>query len=335
MTLLRLMRLPQALSPASEVKFTAAAPVPFPVPADPAAPAKAEAVPPPPLQQSVASPVPILADAEPAPMPVRNGTSKTAPAPEPLLLAEDPPLPLLPDEEPTLTLSPIGDIPPMLTDEDESDLADEDDDLDSMTVPLPGDDDLDILMPEADALPSLLVTSADQHTETEDFMQVQQVAREAPTAPAAPPAMVPTQGDNDPPELIQLQKQWQEVINRMGSRAPSGVALVRDAKPMALHGQTFTLEFTSRFFVDKLAKNEKGRTTIEDVINKTLDVAPETYKIKCVMQGEGISANGPAKKISMPSPAPLAGAPQQDSALLDEVIAVFGGRVLDDPDAKG
>ncbi len=384
MTLLRLMRLPQALSPASEVKFAAIAPVPFPVPGEaapvpPAAPAPAKAVPPsvpapakavppsvpaepvpaprpvaakaevapppafaeaapvPPARAADAAPAasPAFAEAEAAPPALRNGTAKSAPTPEPTAPIDDMPLLLLPDEEPARTLSLIGDIPPLLSDEEESDLADDDDDVDDMAVPLPGDDDLDILMPEADALPSMMVTSADQHAETEDFMQVQQVARETPTAPAAPSLPPPSEDADTPPELLQLQKSWQEVINRMGSRAPSGVALVRDAKPTALHGHTFTLEFTSQFFVDRLAKNEKGRITIEDVINKTLDAAPETYKIKCIMQGEGGPANGAAKKVGMPSSAPRPAPTEADSALLDEVIAVFGGRVLDDTDAKG
>ncbi len=329
MTLLRLMRLPQALSPASEPKFAPVAPVPFPAPAEVApaplsVPAQAEAV---------LTPVPAQAEAAfPA---LRNGMAQSAPPSPPASLVDDAPLLMLPDEEPTLSISLIGDIPPMLTDEEESDLAEEDDDLDDLAVLLPGDDDLDILMPEADALPSLLVTSADQHSEAEDFMQVQQVARVAPTAPAAVLAPPPLDGDAAPPELTLLQKSWQEVINRMGSRAPSGVALVRDAKPTALHGHTFTLEFTSRFFVDKLAKNEKGRKTIEDVINKTLDAAPDTYQIKCVMQGEGGSGNGASKKPPAPNPTSRPAAPDADSALLDEVIAVFGGKVLDDTDAKG
>ncbi len=329
MTLLRLMRLPQALSPASEVKFAPAAPTPFPIAAEPA---------PTPLAVP-AEPAPILpavsAEPEAAPPATRNGMAHSAPTPQPSAPIEDMPLPLMPDEEPALTIALIGDIPPPLLDEDESDLAGEEDDLDDSIMPLPGDDDLDILLPEADALPSLLVTSGDQHAETDDFMQVQQVARTTPLAAAAALDTTPGAGDNVPPELAQLQKQWQEVINRMGSRAPSGVALVRDAKPTALHGHTFTLEFTSRFFVDKLAKNDKGRTTIEDVINKTLDAAPDAYKIKCVMQGEGGPLNGTAKR-STPAPSPSRpAAPEADSALLDEVIAVFGGKVLDDTDAKG
>ncbi len=351
MTLLRLMRLPQALSPASEVKFAPAAPAAFPTaaqpePAPPATRAKAEAAPP--SISTQAAPVPssmptkaepalplVSTQAEPAPPAPRNGAAKSAPTPAPLAPTDETLLSLLPDQEPEQTLTLIGDIPPMLSDEEESDLANEDDDLDDMAVPLPGDDDLDILLPEADALPSLLVTSADQHSETEDFMQVQQVARETPLASAATPAPMPSVGEEFASELAQLQKSWQEVINRMGSRAPSGVALVRDAKPVALHGHTFTLEFTSQFFVDRLAKNDKGRTTIEDVINKTLDAAPETYKIRCVMQGEGGPPNGTARKVSLPPSTPAPAHAEADSALLDEVIAVFGGRVLDDTDAKG
>lgn len=329
MTLLRLMRLPQALSPASEVKFTPAAPAAFPTAIEP------EATPPTNPAQAEPAPLSVPTQPEPAPPVARNGTAKSTPMPTPSLPSDETPLSLLPDEEPTSTLTLIGDIPPMLSDEEESDLAEYDDELDDANVPLPGDDDLDILLPEADAQPSLLVTSADQHSETEDFMQVQQVARETPTTSAAALAPMPTVGEEFPSELVQLQKSWQEVINRMGSRAPSGVALVRDAKPTALHGHIFTLEFTSQFFVDRLAKNDKGRTTIEDVINKTLDAAPETYKIRCVMQGEGGPSNGTARKMPTPPSTPAPAHAEADSALLDEVIAVFGGRVLEDTDAKG
>ena len=319
MTLLRLMRLPQA----------AANPTPYVAPVQPIAPVKADLVGAHGNAPSAAgSPVEIA----PSPAIIVPPAVVTA------LAADTLPPPLTEDELDDADASEDGDAA-------ESDLDDEDDTL-PLDVPLPGDDDLDTLpLDEAASLlaspssgasaPSLLVTSPDEHDAADDFMQVQQVAVTPPAAPVNGNGRVPEPAALDAPdELIQLQKSWQEVINRMSSK-PSTMALIKDAQPIALHGKTFTLRFSSQFFVDKLEKNERGRQVIEEAVNKTLRVEPETYRIKGVLEGDLPApkiGQGQAPRIRVVVPAP---APEPPSPFFDEVHAVFGGQILDDPDMKG
>ncbi len=293
MTLLRLMRLPTA-------------------PAVQAVPAPAE-----PVGAGLAPPFVTSLAAITAP-PAEKEQGEASPAPTSLLSAAPPDEDTLPEDTDLLDLDGAlsGDL-----------------DLDTL--------DIDAPMEEAEPglslldTPSLLVTSPAEHDAAEDFLQVQQVSATDAPLPEAPPPAPPA---DTPPELVQLQKSWQEVVNRMGSRSPSGVGLVKDAKPVALHGHAFTLQFTSRFFVDRMNGNERGRKTVEDIINKTLDAAPGTYTIRCILVGDGDSDEGreglsARMKKTPPAPSAPQSAPPDapaHSPLMDEVIAVFGGRVLDD-----
>ncbi|MBV9849675.1 MAG: DNA polymerase III subunit gamma/tau [Armatimonadetes bacterium] len=220
-------------------------------------------------------------------------------------------------------------LPPPLSAEEE----------DTLDVPLPGDADLDVLDYEDDDVPvSQIVTSAEEHEQAEDLLQVQQVAA-PPPAPAANGHAAPRPASDDgsaPEELTRLQKSWQEVINRVGSNKPAASALIKDGRAVALHGQTFTLEFSSSFNVDRITKNEAGRRMIEDQINRTLGEPEGTYKIKGVLRGDGGAPGKVAQGVSPRprGPEPTVARPAPLDPLMDEVIAVFGGRIEED-DAKG
>ncbi|MDQ2687160.1 MAG: DNA polymerase III subunit gamma/tau [Armatimonadota bacterium] len=301
MTLLRLMRLPQAAASPTTYVAPPVTPVIRPVAR---------------VETPSAKPEPPEAEMKPiAPAVV------TPPAP----VDETLPPPLT-EEELEETDTDEG------TDAGASDLTDDEDNALTLDVSLPGDDDLDTL--PTDDEPSLLVTSPTEHDAAEDFMQVQQVAVEPPPIPGNGHAPEPVPLDAAP-ELIQLQKSWQEVINRMSSK-PSTMALIKDAHPIALHGKTFTLRFTSRFFVDKLEKNERGRQVIEEAVNKTLRVEPETYRIKGVLEGDTppakIGQGQAPRAVRVATPAPV---PETPSQFFDEVHAVFGGQIIDDRDIKG
>jgi hypothetical protein len=212
----------------------------------------------------------------------------------------------------------------------------------------------------------------------DDLLQLQQVSVDetAPIAAPVKPAVTPGQ----PAALQKLQRSWQEVINRMTGRSPSGGTIVKDAAPIQLDGTVFLLRFSSRFHIDRLEKNDKGRKALEEIINKTLDAPPGTYKIRCVLAGQEpqrpasapaargqgeTSAAGPRAQSEAPPAAPrghaetpaatphshagtsaaamrgqaeappaLAPFPDPDSDLVEDVIAVFGGRIIED-DAKG
>ncbi len=220
------------------------------------------------------------------------------------------------------------DMPPPLADAELSDLAEDEDDGPAYTL-VPGDEDLD-------DLPSAIVTSEDdrvlqEELPEEDLMQVQQVAFEAPI----PVLIKPIQTPDAPPELLRLQKSWQEVLNLIGSRSPAGVQDVKAAKPVAVQDRSVILEFDNQFSFDRVQSKEKGRKMIEEIINRTLGVDPDTYKVKCVMHGQTLLTRG-ASQAPAPRPREMAAAVAADvpSPFVDEVIAVFGGRLLDDEDLK-
>ena len=220
------------------------------------------------------------------------------------------------------------DIPPPLADAELSDLAGDEDDSLAYTL-VPGDEELD-------DLPSVIVTSEDdrvllEELPEEDLMQVQQVAFEAPI----PVPVKPVQAPDAPPELLRLQKSWQEVLNLIGSRSPAGVQDVKAAKPVAMQDHSVILEFDNQFSFDRVQSKEKGRKMIEEIINRTLGVDPDTYKVKCVLHGQTLPTRGvsPAP-VSKPLGLAAAIAADVPGPFVDEVIAVFGGRLLDDEDLK-
>ncbi len=243
-----------------------------------------------------------------------------------------------PEPEPALAVDVPDDMPPPLAEAELSDLADDDEGDGNMDALLPGDEDLD-------QLPSVIVVSAeddargDEDAPLDDLLQVQQVAFEAPLP--MPVKLAPS--PDAPPELLRLQKSWQEVLNLIGSRSPAGVQDVKAAKPVAVQDHAVILEFDKQFSFDRVQSKEKGRKMIEEIIDRTLGAEPGTYKVKCIMAGQTLPSRGGAGRAAEPritqSLAPAremasAAADNVPSPFVDEVIAVFGGRLLDDDDLK-
>ncbi len=324
MALLRLMRLPSEAAPPSAPTFAA-----------------------PPLKPLVTPPSSNGNGAKAVPAPVVTVAPAVTRA-----LVEAAPTPAVPVATPLhaaeVELSPVipYDMPPPLA---EDELPDEDEGLGdedlSVGLLLPGDDELDSLplddeeeMPRddipSDPMPSMMVVSPEQHEQADDLMRVQQVAAETP----APVPLRPTPAADAPPELLRLQKSWQEVLNLVGSRSPVGVQDVKAAKPVAILDNAVILEFNNQFSFDRVQGKEKGRKMIEEIINRTLGVEPETYKIKCLLQGQPLPTRGVVSKVAQslaPKPREAAPpAPDRPGPFVDEVIAVFGGQLLDD-DLKG
>lgn len=177
----------------------------------------------------------------------------------------------------------------------------------------------------------------------ENLLQVQQVAH----VPVAAPLPVNKPSPDAPPVLAKLQRSWQEVLNRLGARSPMGQAMIKEALPVALNDRVITLQVKSQFNVDRLESNERGRKVIEDIINKTLECEPGTYKIKCVLETQTRPAVSQSSRQPVsndtatperinqsvapsrpPQPKPVV--KQEESPLVDEVIAVFGGQVIKD-----
>ncbi len=226
------------------------------------------------------------------------------------------------------------DMPPPLADAELSDLAEDEDDSPVYAL-MPGDEDLD-------DLPSAIVTSEDdrvlqEELPEEDLMQVQQVAFEAPI----PMLVKPVQAPDASPELLRLQKSWQEVVNLTGAKSKAAAKDMNEAKPVDISGNTVTLEFAHPFHYERVQGKEPLREFIADSICRTLDVELGTYRVKCIMAGQIVpqrpSQNGALQnKGTQGSLTPV----RHDSPLTDtpspfvqKVIAVFGGELLDD-DAK-
>lgn len=214
-------------------------------------------------------------------------------------------------------MSPVTDVPFDLEDD-----AEEDDDLSSV---LDMDDDR----------PAASAPSGRDLLGDDDLLQLQQVAVAETPVTAAPLKPVVTPGQ--PAMLQKLQRSWQEVINLMSSRRPAAAAIVKDATPIQLEGSVFVLRFSSKFHIDRLENHEsRGRKEFEEIVNKTLDVAPGTYRIKCVLAGQEPAQPARTQTTRSHAEAPQAHAPlpEPDSDLVEDVIRVFGGRVIED-DAKG
>ncbi len=220
------------------------------------------------------------------------------------------------------------DMPPPLADAELSDLAEDEDDSPAYAL-VPGDEELD-------DLPSAIVTSEDDRVlqedlPEEDLMQVQQVAFEAPP----PVPMKPTPAPDAPPELLRLQKSWQEVVNRMSIR-PATAAFLREGEPVSLQGNVIVVKFASSASVDRLEGNERGKQLLEEAVNKTLGVALGTYRVKAMLNGTLAPSRSPQDKATqILSVQTVPTTSEQSSAFVDEVMAVFGGRLLDDDDVKG
>ena len=232
------------------------------------------------------------------------------------------------------------DMPPPL---DEDELPDEDEDL-SVGLLLPGDDELDSLplddeeeMPRddipGDNMPSMVVISSEQHEQADDLMRVQQVAAELP----APVLFKAAPAADAPPELLRLQKSWQEVVNRMSIR-PATAAFLREGEPISLTGNTILVKFPNVASVDRLEGNDRGKQLLEEAVNKTLGVDVGTYRVKATLTGVAPPARAPQAKVAQGLAPPVREAtplaPEKPGAFVDEVIAVFGGQLLDD-DLKG
>ena len=253
-------------------------------------------------------------------------------------------------------------MPPPLADAELAALPDEPSEtignaeLNGAGAPRPGDDELDLLPfddpedPEdaEDERPSEIVVAppvaesdlyedepAEEAQEPEeDLMTVQQVA--AAPVTTAPVKLAPAA--DAPPELLRLQKSWPEVVNRLSAR-PATAAVIRDAEPVALLGSVVILQFSSLFNVEKIESNEKGRQVLEDAINKTLGADAGPFKVKALLQGNPLPSGAAGKPRTTPpaatAPAPTRAAPEAPAAnvpgaFVEEVIAVFGGKLLDD-----
>ena len=300
------------------------------------------------LMQLPASPqfaTPLPGEPKAQPLPKSNGMSHAVAAepaspPAPKMgsrIEERPgltsPAPLLLEAEGASDLPIPYDIPPPLTDAELSELPDEEDDEIGMDAPVPGDEELDVLpldVETEDIRPSLVIVSEEQQDGVEDFMHVQQVAMEdaPPTEPKPPAADVP-------PELLRLQKSWQEVVNLTGAKSKTAGKDVSESKPVDITGNTIILEFAHPFHFERVQSKEALRQFIAENICRTLEAEAGAYRVKCVMHGQALPRPSAASPARQAPPAQLTSQPEEGPGdFVQKVIAVFGGDLLED-EVKG
>jgi DNA polymerase III subunit gamma/tau len=133
-----------------------------------------------------------------------------------------------------------------------------------------------------------------------------------------------------PDELEYLKVHWTEAVNHMRVISPGGVPLMNDATPIAQVGQVITLRFTQPSYAAKL-DSPRAMERLQEVINKVLKKAPKTFKIKAVLFDQAEPAKPAKSTISEPAPTKHQPVPDDSpSDILDEVISVFGGRIIED-----
>ena len=296
------------------------------------------------LPSQAAAPTPYVPVAVPlAPTTVQTGRgARKEPTPVAPVIEEAPVLVVAIVPEPAVPYE----MPPPLADAELSDLADDEEDDSPVYALMPGDEDLDDLpsvivisddgglLAEAFAPPEALILA---EPPMDDLLQVQQVAFEAPIAVP----VKPVQAADAPPELLRLQKSWQEVVNLTGSKSKAAAKDMSEAKPIDITGGVVMLEFAHPFHYERVQGKEALREFIAESICRTLDVDMGTYRVKCVMAGQTLPSrpaqNGTPQareRLSPAPPAPNGNTPSDSpSPFVQKVIAVFGGELLDD-DAK-
>ena len=180
-----------------------------------------------------------------------------------------------------------------------------------------------------------LVTSADEHDAADDFLQVQQVA--VAEAPA------PANGNSHRPELGPRRSAGTDPAAKdlAGSRQPHGQpqrlrasAWSKTPSRSRSTGHTFTLEFANQFTWTDWATSARRKVDRRDHRSRR---SAGRGDLQSQSRHQRTRRSRPRSR-SAPRPSARdrrrPGA-QQHSPFLDEVIAVFGGQVLDDTDVKG
>jgi DNA polymerase-3 subunit gamma/tau len=287
-------------APAAQPHIAAAAPIPTQAPA----PVQVYTQPPT-VQHAVAPTPPPASQPSYAPQPKPQEPTHVAPAPPELVM----------QAVPAYAQSADSDA--------DDDVIEEAEEMDRLTIPMFGLDNEPAALPpivQQQARPTYAQTAA---IEAEERELLAQSSRPEPTAAPSAPAAVPE-------ELAWLRIHWSEAVNHMRVISPGGVPLMNDATPLMQVGNIITLEFTLPSYYAKL-ESPRAMDRLTEVINKVLKKAPKTIKIKAVLR----APNAPAPEAPLAQTSPTGGSVQQGmedspSDLLDEVISVFGGRIIDD-----
>jgi DNA polymerase-3 subunit gamma/tau len=153
-----------------------------------------------------------------------------------------------------------------------------------------------------------------------------------PDAPSAGP---------DSPGLAAIQGRWGVVVEELKRRkAASTGALLADAQPVGLNGETLIIGFRYPALVEVFQRKPENRQQLEAAIEAVLGaryrVHIEVLKAESAGAAEAsVPSPGPEmmpRGSRAPSPAPPADAADAPSAdrLIHDVIAIFNGKILDE-----
>jgi hypothetical protein len=137
--------------------------------------------------------------------------------------------------------------------------------------------------------------------------------------PVAPPAR--SSGPAANPELATITARWAEVVERA---APAIKPLLRECRPVAVEGVRLTLAFPEerRFMREKAATRAKA---IEDLL---ADVLTGDWAIECVTSNVELEPLTVAQAVARDPADP------DGQALLDGVLRITGGELLDVPEVR-
>jgi DNA polymerase-3 subunit gamma/tau len=148
---------------------------------------------------------------------------------------------------------------------------------------------------------------------------------------ARKPAPAATEAPLAPGDQIEfLRTHWQQVINHMQARSPGGLRVISNAFPLRQEGSTIILGFNSKASLDMI-EGAARRQLIEEVVCKVLRADTGAFKVRGVLNSSKASTGAPLSVPVAPVPAPAAQpSAEAESPLLDEVISIFGGNIVDD-----
>ncbi|HEX2193994.1 MAG TPA: hypothetical protein VHK63_03420, partial [Candidatus Limnocylindria bacterium] len=134
---------------------------------------------------------------------------------------------------------------------------------------------------------------------------------------AGKPASVPV----SPAELTAIVARWADVVDRA---APAIKPLLRECRPVAIEGVRLTLAFPEerRFMREKASTRSRA---IEDLLG---DVLTGTWAVECITSNVELAPLSVAQAVA-PDPADPDG-----RALLDGVLRVTGGQLVDVPEVR-
>jgi len=118
---------------------------------------------------------------------------------------------------------------------------------------------------------------------------------EAAAAPAGEEEAAREEGEGGPAGLAEIKRGWDDLLADLRKRRQAPLsAILREAAPVALEGDTLTLAFNHQFHHDQMARDEKRVQTAAEAI---LRLFGRKVTIKCKLASEVGTAAPPPKRV--------------------------------------